>query len=115
MKISYSNYPILKKLKDISLGKIPVIAEDKPFFDMNNEAFRDTSKRYNKYFTREINVISKAFDEAATQAAEKLSSVVEEICQNDALPFSIDGTFIYGDFVKMIHLQTIQGSQEMEV
>lgn len=40
MKISYSNYPILKKLSEGLLGVIPIIEVDAPFFQSKEHSGR---------------------------------------------------------------------------
>ena len=115
MKISNRNYPILEKLYKGSLGKIPINVSDKLFFDKVGLKFNEVWKYYRKYFIQDINIISKSFSDASTKAFHKLLDLWSDCIVNDISDFIVNGTYIIGNAVYMIHYETKQGSESQSI
>jgi len=115
MKISNRNYPILEKLYKGSLGEIPVYADDIVFFDKLGTKLNDVWKHYRKYFIEDINVISTTFHQSSNKAFYKLIHLWNDIIINDISDFIVNGTYVVGDYVYMIHYYTKQGSESQSI
>lgn len=115
MKVSYRNYPILEKLNKGSLGVIPTFEKDRGFFDFQMNIFVANWKFYRDQFKKEINVISKPFQECAEKAEKKLLQLWGDILINDTSDFEVKGCYLYGDFVYMIDYEVKKGEEEHEI
>ena len=113
MKIDYKNYPILEKLEKELLGTIPFYEVDMAVLNTEIVPFFVKEWKLNaKEFKKEINVISKSFREASLKAKEKLSELIIDISTNDLSDILIKGTYIIGDFVHIINITHIKGSED---
>lgn len=109
MKVDYKNYPILEKLEKESLGIIPFFELDRNFVGSDDCKFlTDNWKKNSKEFKKEINVISMPFIEASRKAKEKLSDLIKNIAENNLSDIIIKGSFIVGNSVMMINIQSIK-------
>lgn len=115
MQISYSNYPILEKLNKGSLGKIPIIPEDLTFFNLQSDSFITSWKRNISYFSSSINFVSQSFAEASVKAEVKLMELFTDIVKNDLSDMSVNGTFLIGDVVMMLHYDVKKGTEDCEI
>lgn len=101
MKINYETYPILKKLEDGKIGRIPMITEDMVAFmqyqnvlDKITESFKVNCSHF-----KDITFVSNSFMEAAAFSSEKLGLLYKDIVENSIDDININGTFIQGDIV----------------
>lgn len=115
MKISYSNYPILKKLHQKSLGVIPLFENDKSFFDVNGKSFTDGWKKNCHYFSEEINVITDPFIKATSKVEDKLIDLLKDFTVNDSNDFTVNGCYILKDRIYMIHYDIKKGAEEFDL
>ena len=102
-KINYRKYPIFKKLENGSLGKIPILLNDAiclniELKDYFNKGFANSSRD----FMSSINFVDKSFYDFSSQPEE--TGVKSEIIKifTGLSERSIQGTWVYGDFVFMI-------------
>ena len=115
MKISNRNYPILEKLYKGSLGEIPVHEDDIMFFENIGTKLNYVWKHYRKYFLENINVISTSFHQSSNKAYYKLIHLWNDIIVNDISDFIVNGTYVVGDYVYMIHYYTKQGTESQNI
>lgn len=117
MKISYSNYPILKSLYTGKLGTLPILQEDSEFIiSLGGSKFlTDLFKSGVDNFKVETNIITKPFKQAVDKAYSKLSLLMADIMKNDLADFGFSGTYIIKDIVYMINYQTKQGSEDQDI
>jgi hypothetical protein len=115
MKISNRNYPILEKLYKGSLGQIPVYEDDIVFFEKLGTKLNDSWKHYTKYFVQDINIISSTFCESSNKAYYKLIHLWNDIIVNDISDFIVNGTYVVGNDVYMIHYHTKQGNESQSI
>lgn len=115
MKISYNNYPILKKLREGSLGVMPIFETDKLYFDRACDQFVKYWKHNNKQFQHEINVISRPFYEASIKAQPKLLDLWSDIMNNDTSDFDTKGCYLWGEYVFMINYESKKGIDAQEM
>ena len=114
MKISYSNFPILEKLQNGSLGIMPVFEEDKSFFDVYLDFFVENWNFYHKKYLEEINVISDPFFEASMKAKDKILNLWKDVDRNNISDIVVNGSYVYGDFVLMISYNEKKGTKKNE-
>lgn len=131
MKISYRTHPILEKLHNGSLGKMPLYDEiDELYFKtpikaINPNYIGDPTetclehfvkywKLYSLNFKKEINVISKPFAQAAVNAKQKLTVIIDDVI-NDIIDFNINATFLIANKVIMIDYHVKKGSEDIEI
>jgi hypothetical protein len=115
MKVSYSNYPILEKLKNGSLGNMNIFEHDQYFFNTLGQAFVNNWKFYAHHFRKEINYISQTFSESSDKAADKLLDLYGDIVINDTSDMHISSTILIGDFVCMLYYDIKKGSNNNEL
>lgn len=115
MKISYSNYPILKKLHEDSLGTLPLDPSDYNSFLSILSKYNSTWDEVKYDFQSNINYISKPFQEATLKSYKKLNDLMSDIILNDLSDFKASGTFIMNDITYMVHFDTIKGSQDFTI
>lgn len=94
MKISYSNYPMLKKLSEGLLSKMNIEPGDLDYMKYNStfQFFYDQWKKNCNVFNSEINVVSPSFIEASSKALPKLYDLVCDIEKESTL--SVCGSFL---------------------
>jgi hypothetical protein len=107
--INYAKYPILEKLVNGKLGKMPVYEDDIPFFNIFGNAFTSQWKTYCKKYLNEVNILSIPFIQAAEKAEERLIELWKDFTVNDSADFDVSGTYIYGDIVYMIDYHILKG------
>ena len=101
MKISYSNYPILGRLKADVLGNV--------FYSKENIDYESRAKLNNAWlknkesFNKNIFIISKPFMEASEKAFDKLHDLFKDMLKNK-ISYKCEGTFVYGNSVYMVNL-----------
>jgi hypothetical protein len=115
MKIGYRNYPILEKLHNESLGKLPILTGDIIYFETHYKEFSDRWKMKANCFKKEINVISEPFFKAVIDTQPQLTDLLKDIIVNDIGDFVVEGCYIYKDFVYMMYYEAIKGSEDMEL
>ena len=115
MKVSYRNYPILKMLKDGNLDHMTPRKDDKPYFDLKGNVFLHHWLKNSPFFLKNINVISDPFQFACERASPKLLDLFNDIIINDTADLSVDGTFIFGGFVYMMHYAVKKGSKNLSL
>lgn len=115
MKVSYRNYPILKKLHDKKLGLLPIFEKDKPFMDFAMMGFKRNWEFYTDKFLSEINIISKPFVEASYLASNKLMELWKDIAINDSGDLDCSGTFVCDKWVYMVDYHVRKGSDDNEL
>ena len=107
-KISYSNYPMLKKLQEGALGGLMISANDHAFFLERTEAFRDHWDSSLPFFNEEINVISKPFFDATWKAIPKLKEIFTDLAVSGER-VDIGGTYIVNNHVYMLNFKIVEG------
>ena len=115
MKITNNEYPIIKKMKEKSLGVVPIYEDDKPFFDFYMETFNKNWKYYNDFFSKNLFFVTKPFLNSVKKAQPKLFELWGEIVTKDTSDFDISSTFIIGDWVYMIDYHIKKGSENNEL
>lgn len=115
MIFSERNSPVFNCVDKNSLGEMPIFEHDQSYFNLYLDSFTENWKYYNQYFKQELNVVSEPFYNASTKASEKLSNLFNDIMQNDKDSFSINGSYLIGDIVYLVHFETKQGSDELEI
>lgn len=116
MKISYRNYPILKKLHEGKLGLIPFYEADKNFIESGFlPYFGNTWEHFNTKFKKSINIITDPFQDAELKARPKLLDLIEDILGNDSGDLNVSGTFIIGGIVFMIHFEVKKNTEDNEM
>jgi len=103
MNVNYKTHPILEKLEQKSLGKIPILEIDAPFLTSNDglNRFQESFKRNLSYF-KKITYVSKEFWLASHKAAPKLADLYQDIITNNIGDIDVNGTFVYLDAVFFI-------------
>lgn len=115
MKISYSNYPVLKKLKKGFIGEIQVSEIDLyPIKILGSRMAKEFNNNSN-LFKSHINIIRQSFYEACQHNKSKLSDLFMDIQLNDVSDFTLNGTFIILDFVIMFNFQTKKGDENVKL
>ena len=115
MKISYSNYPILKKLTENNLGVIPFYKDDGLFIQKHLYDFKETWKKNKHHFSKEINYVSTSFSESVVKSYLKLAELYQDIVHNDLDDFIVSGTYILNNNVYMIYHDMKKGSQDYTI
>jgi hypothetical protein len=115
MKIGYKNYPILEKLKNGSLGNMPLFEKDVLFFNLYGDQFVKNWKFYRKGFEHEINIISNPFFEASIKSEKQLLELYGDIVGNDTSDFDVKGCYLIDKFVYMIDYEVRKGNENHEI
>lgn len=114
MKISYRNYPILQKLENGSLGVLPFYDLDKLFISKHITDFTNTWKKNHNHFKKEINLITKPFNDAIQKSKDKLTDLLHDIIANELGDLLVSGTYIIDGNVYMIYWDTKKGLEHYE-
>lgn len=113
MKISYSNYPILEKIKSGSLEVLPFYEDDKGFINHPlRKNFVEDFKMFSKYFKKETIYVCKPFYEATIKARPKLLSVLSDMM--DEKDLTINGTYIINDNIFSVYWKSIAKEERLE-
>jgi hypothetical protein len=115
MKISNRTHPILEKMKNKSLGIIPIFEDDKSFFDLNIKFYTHWWKFKLKEFGSDVNIITENFDLACKKAEDKLHALILDIMGNDTSDLDVSGTVINGGLVYMVDYHLKKGSEDCEI
>ena len=115
MKISHRSHPILEKLHNGSLGVIPILEQDKDFFDSYSSDFLKCWKIFQKDFSCDINIITNPFFEASEKAEKKLVGLYSDIVKQENVDFNLKGCYVCGDYVYMISHEVIQDQSYAEM
>lgn len=110
MKISYSNYPALKLLKDDWISKFGFYEEDIEFVKQKFTDYVNDLKLYKSKFNSNINYVSDPFKLALHKSREKLHDLLVDILYEDKGDLLFSGTFIIGSQVYMIDYKKIENS-----
>jgi hypothetical protein len=102
MKISYSNYPILKKLKDGTIGTIPVYETDVKYFLENWQYVSHHFDKSIKAFSNNVYKISDTFYSAFLFSHSKIAVLMRDIMERKQDNLSFSGTFIIDNSVYFI-------------
>lgn len=108
MRINYNNYPILEKIKNGSLGRLPIYEGDYLALSKTT-VFQDEFKANSKKFNSNINVISSPFSQAADKVKKKLGELYKKIIYEEDI--TISGTYVFGEFVHCIDYVTHKDSE----
>lgn len=102
MKISYRTHPILEKLANRSLGRLPVLESDKKFFEEKMGYFVGSWKKYADKFSRKVIKVSSPVVEAFNIAKPKMKSLWFDMADNK-LGYEAAETIIYNEQCHMIY------------
>ena len=105
MKIDYRNFPILKNLKDEKIKQLLVNSIDTYDLYPVQNIILSSWHSHCKSFKKEINIISKPFDQACMKARKSLLELYTDILQDDDLEIEVGGTFIVDKIVYMIYFK----------
>lgn len=110
MKISYNNYPILKKLYNGSIHPIVIGEGDKPVFEKEYmvRAFLDAWNRHVKDFSSNVNILTSPFISAFNKAFDKTTELYTEMFYAG---YTLSGTFINNDNCYMFYEKIDPGSE----
>lgn len=115
MVFSQRSSPVFNCVDKNSLGDMPIFENDQNYFNLYLDSFTKNWKKHNHFFKKELNVVSESFYSASLKASNKLSNLFNDIMKNDKDDFFIDGSYLIGDFVYLIHFETKKGSDELEM
>ena len=103
-RISYRNYPILEKIKNKSLGVVPVRSVDALNFQENHLRINHLFKTHAEKFGTSIKVVSENFVKTAFGAKDRLIYLADK----DVLEtgYRKAGTLIFGNVVLMYELES---------
>jgi hypothetical protein len=100
MKIDYKNYPILEKLINKELDKVPLNRIDSEEIKVLTPLLGNEWKKYNKTFVKEITVVTKPFMLAVQKSMPQLMVLYNQMII--AGDINLGGTFVFGERVIMI-------------
>jgi hypothetical protein len=114
MKVSYRNWPIIKKLEDNRLGNLPIYEGDKLYFDYFGQNFTSYWKLYSNNFKNEINYITWPFYQASKRAQDKLVQLYQDIILQEIDDFKVSGCFLMDGNMFMLHKEIRRDTQDFE-
>lgn len=103
-RVSYRNYPILEKIKNKSLGVVPIRTVDALNFQENHLKINKLFKTHAGDFGSSIKVISENFITAAFKAKDKLMPLANKDVMETG--YRKAGTFIFGNVVLMHEIES---------
>lgn len=118
MKFSYSNYPILKLLKEGKAEGFMLNDKDHLYWNLQKQLYQEVVGIWNEnshFFKNEIFFVSKSFYESCLTAAPALMELFTRTLVNDLDKIEIRGTFIIKETIFMVNLFKEKDAQELDV
>lgn len=109
MKISYSNYPVLKLLTQERINDFQCFEEDWLLWDFNPDLYKKTVENFNSnlpFFKKGTILISDAFNNSCLEHFEKLMDLYVHIIKEKIDDIKIQGTYIIDGKFYMVNIDS---------
>lgn len=118
MKISYSNYPILKQFKEGKLTEVPFLEED--LKEAYSDSFNNCVKSlFNELVNRKVNndiiYISEPFLDAVVDNSDKILNLIEDIATNSIDDILINSVFIRKKAVHFLSYKLYKSDKNKDI